>query len=312
MSVIIINTGMRTDIPAFYARWFMNRLRAGFVLVRNPYRPDWITRYELDPEVVDCIVFCTKNPAPMLQYMNELNAFHQYWFVTITPYGRETEPNVPPKETVMQDFIRLSEAVGSACTGWRYDPIFIDSTYTVERHIADFTQMCRTLSGYTSVCVISFIDLYEKVWRNFPQVRIVTQQERLTIGRAFAEIGRQYGITVKACAEGTELAQFGVDCSGCMTQQTFETAIGGRLDIPKGKPQRTECACILGSDIGAYDTCGHFCRYCYANSDHEKVRRNMQLHDPESPLLIGTLRAGEIIHPAKQTSWLDGQLTLFQ
>ena len=125
---MIINTGMRTDIPAFYSEWFMNRVREGFVLVRNPYNQDRITRYELKPEVVDCIAFCTKDPQPMLKFHDELKIYHQYWFVTITPYGREVEPNVPPKETVMHDFILLSKAVGINCIGWRYDPIFIDKT----------------------------------------------------------------------------------------------------------------------------------------------------------------------------------------
>lgn len=308
---MIINTGMRTDIPAFYAKWFMNRIRAGYVLVRNPYRPEWITRYVLDPEVVDCIAFCTKNPAPMLQYLDELKHFHQYWFVTITPYGRETEPNVPPKETVMQDFITLSKSLGTECVGWRYDPVFTDRIYTAERHIRDFEEMCRTLSGYTKVCVISFIDLYEKVKRNFPEAQTVTAQEQIFLGKAFAEIGRRYGITIKACAEGTALAPYGVDCSGCMTKETFEAAVGGRLLIPKKKSQRGECACVLGTDIGAYDTCAHFCRYCYANSNHENVRRNMQLHDPDSPLLTGNLQPGEEIHPAEQLRWTDDQLTLF-
>ena len=135
---------MRTDIPAFYSEWFMNRIHEGYVLVRNPYRQDWITRYELDPDVVDCIAFCTKNPAPMLKHIDELKRFHQYWFVTITPYGKDIEPNVPPKEQIMQDFITLSKAVGVNCIGWRYDPIFIDSTYTLERHISDF-RLCAEL-----------------------------------------------------------------------------------------------------------------------------------------------------------------------
>jgi hypothetical protein len=308
---MIINTGMRTDIPTFYSEWLMNRIRAGFVLVRNPYRPDWITRYELNRDVVDCLVFCTKNPAPMLKYLHALNAFHQYWFVTITPYGKEIEPNVPPKETVMQNMIRLSESLGADCVGWRYDPIFIDSTYTLKRHITDFEQMCRTLSGYTGVCVISFIDLYEKVRRNFPQARTVTPHERIAVGKAFAEIGRQYGITIKACAEGSELAPYGADCCGCMTKETLEAAVGSRLNIPKKKSQRAECACVLGTDIGAYDTCGHLCRYCYANYNKDNVRRNMQMHHPESPLLVGELRNDEMIHLAKQESWIDCQLTLF-
>ena len=302
---------MRTDIPAFYSEWFMNRIREGYVLVRNPYRQDWITRYELDPEVVDCIAFCTKNPAPMLKYIDELKRFHQYWFVTITPYGTDVEPNVPTKEQVMQDFITLSEAVGVNCIGWRYDPILIDSTYTLERHISDFETMCKTLSGYTTVCVISFIDLYKKVIRNFPQVRTVTPQERIAIGKAFAEIGKEYGITIRACAEGTELEPNGVDCGGCMTVGTFEKALHAVLDVPKRKNQRGgKCACVLGTDIGAYDTCAHFCRYCYANTDAERVRRNMKAHDPDSPFLIGSCRPGDRIREAAQESWRSRQLTL--
>ena len=308
---MIINTGMRTDIPAFYSEWFMNRIRAGFVLVRNPYRPDWITRYELDPDVVDYLAFCTKNPEPMLKYIDDLKAFHQYWFVTITPYDRDVEPNVPPKETVMQDFITLSETLGVKCVAWRYDPIFIDSTYTLERHLNDFEQMCGTLSGYTNVCVISFIDLYEKVKRNFPEARTVTPQERITIGKTFAEIGKRHGITIKGCAEGNELEKYGVDCGGCMTRETFEAAVGSSLKVTKKKSQRAECACVLGTDIGAYDTCGHLCRYCYANYNKENVRRNLKLHNPKSPFLVGELRDGEIIHPAKQESWRNEQLTLF-
>jgi len=309
--IMIINTGMRTDIPAFYSEWFMNRIREGYVLVRNPYRQDWITRYELDPEVVDCIAFCTKNPAPMLKYIDELKQFHQYWFVTITPYGKDIEPSVPPKEQVMQNFITLSKAIGVNCIGWRYDPIFIDSAYTLECHLSDFETMCKNLSGYTKVCVISFIDIYEKVTRNFPQAKTVTPQERIAIGKAFAEIGKRYGITIKACAEGNDLAPYGVDCNGCMTQETYEAAIGNSLDIPKKKSQRAECSCILGTDIGAYDTCAHFCRYCYANTNRENVRRNIRLHDPNSPFLVGTLNEGETIHPAEQISWINNQLSFF-
>ena len=308
---MILNTGMRTDIPAFYSEWFMNRIRAGYVLVRNPYRQDWITRYELNPDVVDCISFCTKDPAPMLKHLDELSRFNQYWFVTITPYGKDIEPNVPPKEKVMQDFITLSKAVGDNCIGWRYDPIFVDSTYSVERHISDFEEMCRTLSGYTKVCVISFIDLYEKVLRNFPQVRTVSPQERAAIGKTFADIGKRYGITIKACAEGNDLAPYGVDCNGCMTQETFEAAIGCSLDIPKKKSLRSECSCILGTDIGVYDTCAHLCRYCYANSNSSNVKRNMSLHDPTSPFLVGDLQEGEVIHQAEQVSWINNQLSFF-
>ena len=187
---MILQTGFRTDIPGFYSTWFTNRLRAGFVLVRNPYDPQSVTRYAINPDVVDLIGFCTKNPAPMLPRMELLRPYGQYWFVTITPYGPEIEPHVPPKAQVLQDFITLSKIVGPDCIAWRYDPIFLSDTYTAARHIAEFEQMAAVLSGYTRTCVISFIDLYEKVRRNFPQVKSVPLTERETLGKAFVEIGK--------------------------------------------------------------------------------------------------------------------------
>ena len=308
---MIIQTGMRTDIPAFYSKWFLNRIKEGYVLVRNPYDFQSVTRYSLSPDVVDLIAFCTKNPAPMLPGMDALKDYGQYWFVTITPYGRDIELNVPDKEKVMEDFKRLSDIVGINSVGWRCDPILLTDRYTLERHIDDFRHMAKTLSGYTQSCVISFIDLYRKVRRNFPEAEEVGKEERITIGKAFAEIGKEYGITIRACAEGTELEPNGVDCGGCMTVGTFEKALHAVLDVPKRKNQRGgQCACVLGTDIGAYDTCAHFCRYCYANTDAERVRRNMKAHDPDSPFLIGSCRPGDRIREAAQESWRSRQLTL--
>lgn len=308
---MILQTGLRTDIPAFYSRWFANRLQAGFVCVRNPYNPVSVTRYTLAPDVVDLIGFCTKNPAPMFPYMNLLAPYGQYWFVTITPYGKDIEPNVPEKEKVMESFRELSNIVGIDSVGWRYDPILITGVYTVERHISNFENMAAALSGYTRTCVIIFIDIYKKVERNFPEARAVRPSERIEIGQAFAKIGQKYGMTVKACAEGKDLAPYGIDCSGCMTVEVFEQALHCRLDAPKRKSSRSECACYLGSDIGAYDTCGHLCRYCYANANVAAVKQNMQRHDPASPFLIGTEGPDDQIHDAKQTSWIDRQMRLF-
>ena len=134
---MVLQTGMRTDVPVFYSEWFANRLKEGYVYTRNPYNPSHVTKYLINPDVVDLIGFCTKNPAPMFQYMNLLKTYGQYWFVTITPYGKEIEPNVPEKEKVMDDFIKLSDMVGADACGWRYDPIFVSETYTVDRHISE-------------------------------------------------------------------------------------------------------------------------------------------------------------------------------
>ena len=307
---MIINTGQRTDIPAFYSEWFVNRLKAGFVLVRNPYNPKSVTRYRLTPDMVDLIGFCTKNPAPMLPHKDLLRPFGQYWYVTITPYGKDIEPHVPGKLQVLESFKRLSDTVGVHRIGWRYDPIFISESWPVERHIKAFAYMAKELSGYTRTAVISFIDLYEKTKRNFPEVRSVSPKDRLTLGKAMVEIGSQYGITIRPCAEGNELAPYGADCSGCMTIAMYEQALRQRLKVPRLQPARKECACYLGGDIGAYNTCGHFCRYCYANYDTNTVRRNMAAHDPESPLLIGHLTPEDQVHEAKQESWIDPQIDM--
>lgn len=309
---MIIQTGMRTDIPAFYSEWFLNRIQEGYVLVRNPYCPSQVTKYRLAPDLVDLIAFCTKNPAPMLPHMKKLEAYGQYWFVTITPYGKDIEPNVPEKETVMENFKRLSDTVGIDSIGWRYDPILIDDTYPAERHISEFEKMAANLSGYTKSCVISFIDIYKKVERNFPEAREVSRNDRITIGKAFIKIAKDYGMTIRPCAEGDELAPYGADCSGCMTVKTFETALHAHLDVPKRKTNQRngQCACLLGVDIGAYDTCGHLCQYCYANADADLVKKNIRNHDPHSPFLLGTEMPGDTIHEAKQVSWLDGQMRL--
>ncbi|MCD7837238.1 MAG: DUF1848 domain-containing protein [Lachnospiraceae bacterium] len=309
---MILQTGMRTDIPAFYSEWFVNRIKEGYVYTRNPYNPSQVTKYLINPDVVDLIGFCTKNPNPMFPYIDFLRPYGQYWFVTITPYGKEIEPNVPDKEKALDDFIRLSQMLGVNSCGWRYDPIFISETYTVERHIEVFEHMAEKLAGYTHSCVISFIDLYEKTKRNFPEARKVTKEERLTLGKEMIRIGEKYDITIRPCAEGNELEKYGADCNGCVTQSIYEKAIEGRLLIPKSvKSQRAECACVFGRDIGQYNTCGHLCRYCYANADKESVRRNMKQHDPHAPFLIGHLQPGDVIHEAEQKSWRDNQMNIF-
>lgn len=306
---MIINTGCRTDIPAYYSQWFYNRIREGCVLTRNPYYPDQIIRYRLDPEVVDCINFCTKNPEPMFSDMELLKDYGQLWFVTITPYGKEIEPNVPPKEQVMDSFLKLSEMAGRNAVRWRYDPIFITGRYTLEFHLAAFEYMAKALQGSVEYCVVSFLDLYEKTKQNFPLAREVTREERETIGKEFSSIGKSYGISLYTCCEGTELEKYGIDTSGCMTKEVIEKAIGCSLEIPKSrKSPRADCRCILGNDIGAYHTCGHGCVYCYANISMDLVNKNRVLHDPESPLLIGNIRPGEVVREARQETYSTGQM----
>ena len=307
---MIINTGQRTDIPAFYAQWFANRLREGFVCVRNPYNPMQVSRYRLDPSVVDVIGFCTKNPEPMFPHMDLLRDYGQYWFVTITPYGRDIEPNVPDKHHLLECFRKLSDMVGGNAIGWRYDPILLSDRYPAEYHLRAFDQIASALDGYTKTAVISFIDLYPKVRRNFPEASEVAREQRLALGKEMIRIAAAHGMLLKPCAEGDELAAYGAECGGCMRISDYERAIGKRLDAPKRKGARAACACYLSCDIGTYNTCKHLCRYCYANAEPAKVLAQSRLHDPNSPFLIGNYRQGDRIHDVPQKSWINAQTSI--
>ncbi len=307
---MIIQTGQRTDIPAFYSEWFANRLKEGYVLVRNPFNRLSVTRYELNPEVVDLIGFCTKNPSPIFKYMDLLDPYNQYWFVTITPYGKDIEPNVPDKNRVMEDFKRLSDMVGVNYIAWRYDPIIIDDTWTIEQHFEEFEKMAEMLCGYTEICVISFIDLYQKVKKNYPEVKEIDFDTQLMMTEEYVRIAEKYGMIIRPCGESSELQSTGADCSGCMTLEVFEKVIGRKINAPANPRNRKECACYITGDIGQYNTCGHLCRYCYANADVDIVKKNMSKHDPSSPLLIGHPNPEDEIHIAVQTSWIEKQMKL--
>lgn len=301
---MIINTGCRTDIPAFYSKWLMNRIRAGYVLVRNPYYPSQVTKYSLSSNVVDCLAFCTKNPEPMLKYLDELDIYKQYWFVTITPYGKDIEPVVPDKENVIESFKKLSNHIGVDSIGWRYDPIFINEKFNVGEHIKEFKKMAQSLNGYTHNCTISFLDLYEKVKRNAPDLKPPTTQEQIEIAKAFSKIGKENNMTIHACCENNFLEEYGLKCNGCMSQEIIEKSIKCKLNSPKRKNLRQHCNCLMGNDIGSYNTCGHLCKYCYANANKALVIENIKKHNENSPFLIGNNEVGDKVTEAKQKSWI--------
>ena len=308
---MILNTGSRTDIPAFYSEWFMNRIRAGFVMARNPFYPKQIIRYDLDPSVVDVLVFCTKNPKNMLEHLEELKKYRMYWNVTITPYGKDIEPNVPHKKEVMDAFIELSKKVSVKNVVWRYDPIFLNEKYDISHHLMIFEKMCAYLEGYCKHVIISFIDLYEKTKKNFPEVKEVSFDEQCYITKQFVKIAARHGMDIRLCHEDERLAFYGADVTGCLSKEVLEDAIGEQLIVPTSSKSREGCNCLLGNDIGAYNSCLHLCRYCYANFDKDIGSKNHKLHDPKSPLLIGKIEEGDEIREHKSISYLDDQLTLF-
>ena len=308
---MILNTGNRTDIPAWYGDWFYNRVKEGYALVRNPYNPAQITRYRITPDAVDCICFCTKNPAPMLDRLSKLDAFAQVWYVTITPYGKEIEPRVPAWEQAAESFIALSQKVGRRAVIWRYDPVFLSGPYSLKFHCRMFEKMAKKLSPWTESCVFSFLDLYEKTRRNFPQGREVDRKSQEALAQSFADTAKKYGLRLYSCCEGSWMEAYGVDTSGCMGRPALERALGQKLDPPVKKGARKGCTCLLGSDIGAYNTCPNGCLYCYANEDKKTAEENFRKHDPLSPLLVGNVKQEDRIRDADQKPWIDRQLSLF-
>ena len=311
---MIINTGMRTDIPAFYSKWLLNRVAEGFVMVRNPYYRHQVTKYNLSPEVVDCLAFCTKNPHPLIPHLEKLDKYKQFWFVTITPYGKDIEPNVPDKKQVISDFKELSNHIGKNAIALRYDPILINEKFNVDMHIRCFKKLLSELRGYTEDCTISFLDMYEKVKRNAPDLRPPTEEEQIEIAKTFSRIGEENNITIHACCEKSYLKDYGLDITGCMSQKIVEKAIGNKLNAPKNNSKRMECDCLMGNDVGAYNTCMHLCKYCYANANHGLVKENVKKHNPNSPFLIGDLEPEDKITEANQKSWLnqDNQISFLE
>ena len=301
---MILQTGQRTDIPAFYGQWLINRVRQGFVDVRNPYNLMQITRYLINHEVVDGITFCTKNPLPFIPLLHEINDYRQYWHMTITPYGADIETNVPQVDLVIDGFKHISTKRNPQSMVWRYDPIILTHNYTVDFHFESFYKMAKSLEGYTDTVVVSFLDIFEMVAQNFPEGYRPSLDIQTKIIKELVSIAHSYHMILKTCGEGDVFKELGVNTEGCLTLDCYERAWNVKLKAPKRTPARPECNCYLHGDIGAYDTCSHFCRYCYANSNQAAVHQNRLLHDPNSSLLIGKLSKTAIIKESAEKSWI--------
>ena len=301
---MIINTGQRTDIPAFYSKWFMNRIREGYVLVRNPYYPSIVTKFLLNPEVVDVIGFCTKNPRPMFQYLDELKDYGQFWYISITGFDKDLEPNVPPIDQVIEDFKYLSNKVGKNAIGWRYTPIIVNEKYTKEYHIKTFEYIAKELEGYTGLAAFGFLDLYPKLEKNHPEIKDTDDETKIEITKAFKEIAKKHHLDLRLCSKEKWLGQYGIDIDGCMRVNDYESSINSKLDIKqKMEARKSFCACYLSNDIGSYNSCMHLCKYCYANGDEKTIRKNYAMHDDNSPLLVGHLNPEDKVRNAKQESY---------
>ena len=288
---MILSVSRRTDIPAFYSDWFFNRIKEGFVCVRNPMNIHQISKIKITPDVIDCIVFWTKNPEKMLERITEINNYNFYFQFTINPYNQSLEMQVPTKEKIINIFKRLSDKIGRNKVIWRYDPILFTKEIDIEYHIRYFEEIAKRLNGYTNRCVISFIDNYKKTEKNLQgtYARGLTDKEIITIAKEIVKIANQYNIEILSCAEKIDLEDFGVRHGKCIDDCLIEQITGYKLDVRKDKNQRKECGCIESIDIGEYNTCSHHCLYCYANFNRDIVLKKREKHNPLSPLLIGEI-----------------------
>lgn len=287
---MILSVSRRTDIPAFYTDWFFNRLEEGYVLVRNPMNYHQVSKVLLAPELIDCIVFWTKDPSNMLDKIDLLSEYKFYFQITINAYDKRIERNVPSKNIILKAFKKLSDEIGNEKVIWRYDPIILTDEMDVEYHCKYFALLASKLEGYTNRCIISFIDSYKKTERNMRSINqdYIDTQKMLEIGRRFSEIAQKHNFSIGTCSEAIDLSQVGIAHAKCIDDRLISKIIGQEINVCKDKNQRESCGCVSSVDIGAYNTCKHGCLYCYANYSDKAVRNNSLRHFPNSPMLIGS------------------------
>lgn len=302
---MILSVSRRTDVPAFYSEWFMNRLREGYVLVRNPMNYHQVSKVNLNPDVIDCMVFWTKNPSPLLPHIQEIKQKYPLYFqYTLNAYDHDIEPALPVLKEKLATFCKLSDQIGSDAIIWRYDPVLLTNRYTVTWHTERFEHIAEALQGETRTCIFSFIDIYDKVKNNIKgyNVRACTVEEMDVLAAAFADIAAKYGLELRTCAEAIDLDKYGIRHGCCIDGDLITKLTGWTLKAKKDPNQRAECGCLESIDIGQYNTCKHGCRYCYANFNPQSVVSFTKQHDPMSPLMIGLLEASDKITERKMKS----------
>ena len=290
---MILFASGRTDIPAFYSKWFINRVEEGFVDVRNPFNPKLVSRINFSD--ADLIMFCSKNPLPMIDKLEKIKVpvlFH----VTITPYGKEIEPNIPDKNLIIEGVKRLSFILGSDNVVVRYDPIFLSDKYSVDYHIRAFDKLCKRLNGYVNKIIVSFMDEYKNVRnnRNILKYRVFTKDDYKKIGEAFSKSARGNGMSVQTCFEDEDLTQYGFIKGECLSHELAYVLTGKKFRSSNVRKEK-KCECVQMVDIGDYNSCMHMCKYCYANYDEKIVSSNFKKHDDNSSLLIGKIQRDDVI-----------------
>lgn len=284
---MILSASRRTDIPALYGEWLINRLRAGEVLVPNPYRAGQASLVIFSPDTVDCIVFWTKNPIPFERFLPEIEAlgYRDYCFeYTLTAFDHEWEPGLPSREERIAAFLRLSERLGPERVDWRFDPIVLDSHHSPQWYAGHFEALCESLAGHTRRCILSFVDHYAHLGKAFPDAAL---EEMKNTAALLSPIAVKYRLPLYTCAEAADLSDYRIHHAACIDREKIERIAGSTLTAKKDPGQRSACGCVESVDIGSYNTCVNGCAYCYATKSQTAAQKNFQQHDPKSPLLTG-------------------------
>ena len=294
---MILNVSGRCDIVAFYTPWFMNRYKEGFVDVRNPFYPNLVSRINfLD---VDLIVFCTKNPIPIIDHIKEIK-IPIIFQVTITPYKEEIE-KIKSKKEIIQAVQKLATIFDPEYIYIRYDPIFISPKYTIDYHLKAFSKLTTLLEGSCKHIIVSFLDIYKNVLKNkdILNYQDFKEEDYKIIGRNFSKIATSHGMTVQTCFEERNLVEYGFLKADCLSPELAFKLTGKKY--PKWRARKGgNCNCCNMVDIGFYNSCLHMCKYCYANYLESEVVTNYKNHDPNSSLLIGSLKETNIIKIRKK------------
>jgi len=298
---MIISASRRTDIAAFYSQWFMNRIRAGSVQVRNPFNAKQIKEVSLKRDDVDVIVFWTRNPAKMMEHLDELdgNGFRYYFQFTITGFPRQIEKSVPNMEKAVEMFCALSKRLSPERVIWRFDPILLNTLVDESEHQRLFKEIAEQLEGFTQRVVISFADIYRKVSRNLNRLTHSIDGQKINFYDITQELGtlepfvtelvqiaEEHQLEIQSCAEDIDLAHLGIPDGKCIDDTLINQTFGLNLGVKKDKGQRKSCGCVQSIDIGQYNTCLHGCSYCYATYNPTLAQQNWQKHDENSSFLI--------------------------
>ncbi len=302
---MILSVSQRTDIPALYVDWFLNRLRAGFLYVKNPYS-DQVINIKLEPEIIDCIIFFTKNPIPILDKLDEIDqmGYHYYFHVTITPYKEDIETNMIDKREVLDSCIYLAKRLSKKHLVVRYDPVFLTEKYTVEYHKKAFEKLCFELKDSTTKIVINFLDIYPKMQRNIKRLNIIDPdlETRRELIDHFLKVTKQYNMELEVCMKHNLVTGLDVKMAKCIDGELIEEITGRIIDNIDVTTKSRACNCMPYVDIGTYDTCTLKCRYCYANNHARSTDINIATHDKTSPILVGEYDEDNIINHKRNHS----------